>query len=41
MLQGEQPFEYVRYEMSIGIEPHTGEYHILDEQVIRSSTERW
>ncbi len=34
MLPREQSFEYVRYEVSIGIEPHTGEYHIFDEQVI-------
>ena len=34
MLPREQSFEYVRYEVSIGIEPHTGEYHIFDEQVV-------
>jgi hypothetical protein len=33
-LQREDPFHYVRYEVSIGIEKETGEYQILDEQVI-------
>jgi predicted ATPase len=34
MLQREQPFHRVRYELAVGIEPQTGEYHIFDEQVI-------
>jgi predicted ATPase len=33
-LQPEHAFEVIRYEVSIGIDAETGEYHILDEQVI-------
>jgi predicted ATPase len=33
-LHREQPFPFIRYEISIGIDAKTGEYHIFDEQVI-------
>jgi len=33
-LQEEQPLSFIRYEIAIGIDASTGEYHIMDEQVI-------
>jgi len=33
-LQTEEPYRHVRYEISIGFESISGEYHIFDEQVI-------
>jgi len=33
-LQLENPYRFVRYEISIGIDEASGEYHIFDEQVI-------
>lgn len=37
MLPGEQPYRYVRYEVSVGIEAKSGEHRIFDEQVILQS----
>ncbi len=31
---GKEPFPFVRYEVAIGIDRESGEYHIFDEQVI-------